>query len=209
MDMSNDIKRNIILFTSRLIIRDGIHAVRMDDIAKGMNISKRTIYKLFFNKNELVHACIEREISLLEKRKEVLARMDRNPLEKLFDLASQYIEDLHRKQTVFWSDITGMFEYRHIYMKYRTFWKLVFENQVRRCQEGGYVVDYIDVKIFVAVLISTLYNGRISNCHLKFQQTVAYLLIKGMATTDGDVRLRTVKDRISCENETERFYFKT
>ena len=200
-------KRNIILLTSRLIIRDGIRAVRMNDIVKGMNISKRTIYKLFFNKNELVHACIEREISLLDKRKEALARMDRNPLEKLFDLTSQYIEDLYRKQTVFWSDITSMSEYRHIYVEYHTFWKLVFENQVRRCREDGYVVDYIDVKIFVAVLISTLYSGRMSNYHLRFQQTVAYLLVKGMATTDGNVRLRTLKDHISYE--TERFYMKT
>ena len=47
-------KKAIIMTALRLFLKKGIRAVRMDDIANEMGISKRTLYELFENKEELL-----------------------------------------------------------------------------------------------------------------------------------------------------------
>ena len=51
-------KKAIIMTALRLFLKKGIRAVRMDDIANEMGISKRTLYELFENKEELLLCCI-------------------------------------------------------------------------------------------------------------------------------------------------------
>ena len=52
-------KEEIIHATQELIARNGIRAVRVDEIAQTLGISKRTLYEMFTDKNDLVSACLE------------------------------------------------------------------------------------------------------------------------------------------------------
>ena len=45
--MDESTEKRIIAFTSQSLRQYGIRAVRMDDIARNMNISKRTIYQIY------------------------------------------------------------------------------------------------------------------------------------------------------------------
>ena len=47
-------KEEIIHATQELIARNGIRAVRVDEIAQTLGISKRTLYEMFTDKNDLV-----------------------------------------------------------------------------------------------------------------------------------------------------------
>ena len=47
-------REEIIRTTQELIARNGIRAVRVDEIAQMLGISKRTLYELFADKNDLV-----------------------------------------------------------------------------------------------------------------------------------------------------------
>lgn len=49
----------IIRATQELITRNGIRAVRVDEIAQTLGISKRTLYEMFADKNDLVSACLD------------------------------------------------------------------------------------------------------------------------------------------------------
>ena len=53
-------KEEIIHATQELIARNGIRAVRVDEIAQTLGISKRTLYEMFTDKNDLVSACLDR-----------------------------------------------------------------------------------------------------------------------------------------------------
>ena len=55
-------KDEIIRATQELISRNGIRALRVDEIAQTLGISKRTLYELFTDKNDLVNACLDAEI---------------------------------------------------------------------------------------------------------------------------------------------------
>ena len=51
--MDESTEKRIIAFTSQSLRQYGIRAVRMDDIARNMNISKRTIYQIYTTKDNL------------------------------------------------------------------------------------------------------------------------------------------------------------
>lgn len=49
----------IIIEASQLFVRYGIKAISMDDIARQVGISKRTLYESFLSKDELLVQCLE------------------------------------------------------------------------------------------------------------------------------------------------------
>lgn len=49
----------IIKGATSLFLEQGIKAVRMDDIAQSLSISKRTLYEMFADKRELLACCLE------------------------------------------------------------------------------------------------------------------------------------------------------
>ena len=53
--MDESTEKRIIAFTSQSLRQYGIRAVRMDDIARNMNISKRTIYQIYTTKDNLIN----------------------------------------------------------------------------------------------------------------------------------------------------------
>ena len=52
-------KEEIIRITQALIARNGIRAVRVDEIAQTLGISKRTLYEMFADKDDLINACLD------------------------------------------------------------------------------------------------------------------------------------------------------
>lgn len=55
-------KQKILDQTFELIMKYGIKSVSMDDISRGIGISKKTIYQYFENKKGLIHEVIENHI---------------------------------------------------------------------------------------------------------------------------------------------------
>ena len=56
-------KDRIIVETLKLFMRYGIKNITMDRLAKNLGVSKRTIYELFKDKNELIKHCINRLVA--------------------------------------------------------------------------------------------------------------------------------------------------
>ena len=56
-----DLKERILVTSMRAFKEHGIRSVRMDDIATTLGISKRTIYEIYSNKEELLLDGIMRE----------------------------------------------------------------------------------------------------------------------------------------------------
>lgn len=58
-----EIKDRILNHSQALFTQNGIKSVSMDDIAASMAMSKKTIYKWFANKDEIVHGVMERHLA--------------------------------------------------------------------------------------------------------------------------------------------------
>ena len=70
-------REDIIRTTRDLIIRDGIRAVRVDEIAQKLEISKRTLYELFSDKDTLVGECWDK---MEEQEKKIAGYLFINPV---------------------------------------------------------------------------------------------------------------------------------
>lgn len=72
-----ELKERIINESTRMFTDEGLKAVRMDDIASELNISKRTLYEMFGDKESLIMACVEHYHDLKhEELKEIIAGAD-------------------------------------------------------------------------------------------------------------------------------------
>lgn len=88
-------REDIIRTTRDLIIRDGIRAVRVDEIAQKLEISKRTLYELFSDKDTLVGECWDKIRE--EQEKKIAGYLFYQPvsaLEQAQNLIREYIDAL-------------------------------------------------------------------------------------------------------------------
>ena len=51
-------REHIIAQAAKMFAEQGIKAIRMDDIAQSLGVSKRTLYELFADKEELLYLCV-------------------------------------------------------------------------------------------------------------------------------------------------------
>ncbi len=74
----------------QLFMRIGIKSVSMDDIAQILRISKKTIYKCFKDKQDLVNRVIEEKINFEKSTLKKYANSDKNAIQRMIDF-SRYI----------------------------------------------------------------------------------------------------------------------
>lgn len=90
---------------------NGIHAVRMDDIARSLGISKRTLYELYDNKEKLLLEGVklykakndEEEMNIIEECPnvmEIMLRLSRRKIEEFRITSAQFYSDLAKYPTV-------------------------------------------------------------------------------------------------------------
>lgn len=100
-----ELEEKILEVTIDLFYKQGIKQVRMDDIAKTLSISKRTLYEIFKDKETLLMQCIKREH---EKRNEYMQQLNlsqSNVLEIVLHHYQYTIEMLPHINPVFFEDL--------------------------------------------------------------------------------------------------------
>ena len=55
----SEIKDKILSGAETLFLRYGFKSITMDDVARELGVSKKTLYQFFVDKNDLVHHCVE------------------------------------------------------------------------------------------------------------------------------------------------------
>ncbi|MCH5330161.1 MAG: TetR/AcrR family transcriptional regulator [Alistipes sp.] len=88
-------REQIVENAMRMFVSQGIKSVRMDDIAQELGISKRTLYEMFGDKEELLYLCLKRHMTLVNDCVAEKARTGGNMLESIligFVEMTQYSE---------------------------------------------------------------------------------------------------------------------
>ena len=60
-DAKADVRRRVIDAAMKAFAEKGIRSVTMDDVAHILSMSKRTLYQLFADKQDLLLACVKRK----------------------------------------------------------------------------------------------------------------------------------------------------
>ena len=141
--------KDIISKVSELYLKYGIKSVTMDDVARELGISKKTLYLYFKDKDELVKKVIELHLSGMHDDMKNLVPEKVNAIEELLFVSkfiTQYFKkinpsvtyDLQKYYPEVWKDIT-INRREHIY-------KQIKDNMIRGIKEELYRSDlHIDI----------------------------------------------------------------
>ncbi len=91
-------EKDIYIKASNLFKTYGIKSMTMDDIARSLKVSKKTLYKYVSDKNDLVCKAIKLDLDTSECKFNEVCNKDVDPIEELFninELASEQLKSLH------------------------------------------------------------------------------------------------------------------
>lgn len=146
-------RKKILLTTDGLFIRYGVKSVTMDDIAKQLSISKKTIYHYFKDKNELVK---EFTLKQCEQRRDDFKRIpgeSRNSVEALIMTSKCIKENILQLNPSLLLDIKKYYKDAweiFIDFKQRVFYKSIKDSIARGMKEGYFRTD-INPEIIAAM----------------------------------------------------------
>lgn len=85
--------------------QQGIKAVRMDDIAKALSISKRTLYEIYDNKEKLLFEGIKRYYEVKNEEFIKLYTESSNVMEIIMHIYCMKVEEFHITSPAFYADL--------------------------------------------------------------------------------------------------------
>lgn len=78
--------------------RFGVRSVSMDDVAREMSISKKTLYRCFRDKNELISKTLDLDLQMIENKVDEIRAKENNPVRQVILIASfvsEYLKDIN------------------------------------------------------------------------------------------------------------------
>jgi len=94
----NEELKNILQKVRELYMKYGIKSITMDDVARELGISKKTLYQYVVDKDELVGKFVDNEIALRQEEICKCFRVGYNAIEELFEI-SIFMNKLMRNQS--------------------------------------------------------------------------------------------------------------
>jgi AcrR family transcriptional regulator len=153
LEESTKAKNKISGTAFQLFCQRGIKSVSMDDIAQFLGMSKKTIYKWFDNKNELVIASTGAYLQDMQQRCEVYFQSAGNAIEELFNMMAMTRELFNQFHPSIFHDLQKYHpEAFKLWMQHRDDYMFVKikENLERGIKEGLYRKD-LDVEVMAKV----------------------------------------------------------
>ena len=184
------LKGRILETAMKLFVEQGVKAVKMDDVAQALTISKRTLYELYKDKEELLYQGI---LQFNEKhRNSMLAFIDEAPtvMDIIIEAHQRRVVKASSINPLFYEDIQKYPRVVALLEKERDGARKQFMGFMRRGVREGYFRDDVDYR-----LIGELYNA-INTCirtqHLLNNYTMQELFsnlmvvpLRGFCTTKG------------------------
>mgnify|MGYP001028800164 FL=1 len=169
----------------------GIRAVKMDDIAALLGISKRTLYEIYSNKEELLLECVKFQEGQYDA---YMASFEKDPSNNVIDIIIEFynkqIQWLSDVNPLYFSDIqkysqvVSYFERRDIERKQD---KMIFYQ--RGIREGVFRED-VDYDVLSRILKASIDYIKQTQMYKEYDLTrilnnIIMLFIRGVCTYDG------------------------
>jgi AcrR family transcriptional regulator len=157
-------KERVILKSIELFTQSGIRLVTMDQIAEEAGMSKRTIYELFRDKDELVVECLEAmHLQNMDEVKEILSRAS-NVIEALYLFGQHGEKKKSLINRLFFEDMKKLYPRMWDEMKNRA--KSGGDSISHRILQQG-IEDGIFLKDLNIGIVDAFFNVIMENFHKK------------------------------------------
>ncbi len=148
----------ILLGSQELFYRYGIRSVTMDDIAKHLAISKKTIYRHFGDKNELVMELTEMDIVAHRNKFDHVAKDSKHAIDEMFRMMQDMSEMFGKMNVNLFYDLQKYHPKawdRFRDFKNKSILKMVETNLIRGIEEGLYR-KALNVKVMARMRIEVV-----------------------------------------------------
>ena len=156
-------REQIIKETTRLFLQYGLKAIRMDDIATQLGVSKRTIYEIFGDKETLIYECMEYYNNKLHAEKNRIMSQASNIIEEFILLLKNWEKDADANYNLivslkrFYPNIYKKLSEGHAQKEFETLKRKMIEGV-----EKGYLLKSVNYDLAISVFTYSIY-GIISN----------------------------------------------
>lgn len=150
-----DNKEKILKGTEELFMKYGVRSISMDDIARHLSISKKTLYQYFADKDELVTTFSKSRLERSTKQYDDLRIISSNSIEELAMLSVCMKKDMEEVNPAL------LYDMQKFHPKAWGVWldhknKFIRESVIRNLKQGiedGYIRPEINPEIMAAVRI--------------------------------------------------------
>jgi TetR/AcrR family transcriptional regulator, cholesterol catabolism regulator len=202
--MQDDIRfRNLLEKVEELFQKYGLRSISMDDIARDLGISKKTLYGYVSNKAELIDAVIGMRRDLVCDFMVKTLGTENNAIDELLKI-SQILNSTHDSfNTMMVFDLEKF--YPELYVKYReekfsTVHKFIIQNLDNGIREGLYRED-LDTNLVASLYIKKMENVRddefFRDLNVNFEHVFKVMFenhIRGIANEKGIEYFEHIKD---------------
>jgi len=144
-----------------LFLTAGIKSVTMDDIARHLGMSKKTIYQFFKDKNELVIALVKKKLKEDENNMEAIIAKSSNVMEEMINMMKCSEDIFSRINPIVIHDMQKY--HPDAWAEFQNFKADVIvrtlEELLTKGKKQGYIRPDIDVKIIARMRVSQVELG--------------------------------------------------
>lgn len=187
------LKERIIDHTTKMFASQGVKSIRMDDIATEMGISKRTLYEIFGDKQNLIMECLGYFNNKIREYYEQITQGAGNIIEEYLMFLNVWDKQMDATYNIM-NDVKKF--YPRLYEKYTADHRHEAIEQLKaKLQQGieqGYLLENINLPLSITVMGYSLYGIIKKDAILPdniserdaFKYVVSYFM-RGMATLKG------------------------
>lgn len=170
----------------------GIKAVRMDDVAKELKISKRTLYEQFVDKEQLLLECVMLNSENSKKIYEDFMSKTNNLMEILCFFIKYRLEEFSRYNSLFFMEVIKYKPVRDYLEDISKSRIKEQENFIKRGIEEGLVVDNINFKLLSRINKAAIDNLIRDKVYEQYPlsdifRTFMMVFLRGILTEKGQV----------------------
>ena len=199
-----EVKDKILEVSLNLFFKYGIKAITMDDIAKEMGISKKTIYRFFKEKDDIVNQLSEAELKKNQLMMEELGKQAKDPIHEMILISTHMQKIFADINPVFFYDLHKQFSQAlNDFTKFKR--ECMFDNLKRNINKGielGLYRSDLDINFTAQyrVLQMDMFMGRANVefeniSFLKSHQLIMDIFMHGISTVKGHKLINKYKNK--------------
>ena len=199
-------KKNIVDQSIQLFLQYGFKSVTMDDIAKHMGVSKKTIYVHFPTKDQLVEQSALNHLDGIIKRINVISKQSKDPIIELYQIKKEALNHLSSEKNSPQYQLQKYYPSLYSKLKEKEFSALsgLFSNSIQEGIQTGIFRKDIDVDFVVRIF----FNGIRGITNIKLFPIEIYKIedlllnfseyhLRALCTHEGIIKLENYKKEMA------------
>ena len=184
-----ELKDKIVECAANMFMGNGVRSVKMDDIANQLSISKRTLYEIYNNKEELLYAVVQERHKKEDMEWKELGDNSDNVMDILVGILRMRMQHMKDISPEFYHDLNNYPSVVALISERRKFRMQKFLKFLLRGRREGFFLSDVNYEFMVHIIDMVIYNTLIGNQkYIDVQEFVhisVLLFIRSICTTKG------------------------